>query len=73
MRARQNAESPLTKLRSSSCAVELHSSPVMASEQWPAWFRLTVVSGAKVIVKKYVSSINPSDCIGDLITQHLDD
>ena len=45
----------------------------MASVQWPAWFRLTVVSGAKVIVKKYVSGINSSDCIGDLITQHLDD
>ena len=45
----------------------------MASEQWPAWFRLTVVSGAKVIVKKYVGGINSSDCIGDLITQHLDD
>ncbi len=45
---------------------------VMASVQWPAWFRLTVVSGAKVIVKKYVSGINSSDCIGDLITQHLD-
>ena len=43
----------------------------MASE--PAWFRLTVVSGAKAIVKKYVSGINLSDCIGDLITQHLDD
>jgi len=45
----------------------------MASEQWPAWFRLTVVSGVKVIVKKYVSGINLSDCIGDLIMQHLDD
>ena len=45
----------------------------MASEQWPAWFRLTVVSGAKVIVKKYVGSLNSSDCIGDLITQHLAD
>ena len=44
----------------------------MASEQWPAWFRLTVVSGAKVIVKKYVGGINLSDCIDDLITQHLD-
>ena len=44
----------------------------MASKQWPAWFRLTVVSGAKVIVKKYVGGINSSDCI-DLITQHLDD
>ena len=44
----------------------------MASKQWPAWFRLTVVSGAKVIVKKYVGGINySSDCIGDLITQHL--
>ena len=49
------------------------SSSVMASEQWPAWFRLTVISGVKVIVKKYVSGINLSDCIGDLITQHLDD
>ena len=43
----------------------------MASEQWPAWFRLTVVSGAKVIVKNYVGGLNSSDCIGDLITQHL--
>ena len=25
------------------------------------------------VVKKYVSGINSSDCIGDLITQHLDD
>ena len=43
----------------------------MASEHSPVWFRLTVVSGAKVIVKKYVGGINSSDCIGDLITQHL--
>ena len=62
MRARENAESSLFELRSS---------PVMASEQWPAWFRLTVVSGAKVIVKKYVGGLNSSDCIGDLITPHL--
>ena len=43
----------------------------MASGQSPASFRLTVVSGAKVIVKKYVGGLNSSDCIGDLITQHL--
>ena len=32
-----------------------------------------MVPQAKVIVKKYVSGINSSDCIGDLIAQHLDD